>query len=65
MATLIDGKRISTEIKDGSLVVTLNGSVNKRNYSWYGASFYELIKDWNRIATSRANRTITVRRTKH
>lgn len=53
---------ISTKIENGGLVVTLHGAVNKRCYSWYGASFYELIKDWNRIATSRANRTITVRK---
>lgn len=53
--------KISTQIDDGRLVVRLHGSVNKRAYSWYGASFYELIKDWSRIATSRSNRTITVR----
>lgn len=53
---------VSTKIEDGALVVTLTGEVRKRGYSWYGPSFYELIKDWNRIATSRANRTITVRK---
>ena len=53
---------VSTKIENGALVVTLTGEVRKRGYSWYGSPFYELIKDWSRIATSRANRTITVRR---
>ena len=52
---------ISAKIENGSLVVTLHGTVNKRAYSLYNSSFYELIKDWSRIATSRSNRTITVR----
>ena len=54
--------KISTKIDDGRLVVRLHGSVNKRIYSWYNSSFYELIKDWSRIAASRLNRTITVRK---
>lgn len=55
---------ILTKIENGGLVVTLHGAVNKRNYSWYSASFYELIKDWSRISSSRSNRTITVRKRK-
>ena len=51
---------ISKKIENGGLIVTLRSSVNKRNYLWYNSFFYELIKDWSRIATSRANRTITV-----
>lgn len=53
---------IATRIEDGGLVVTLRGTVNERDYSWFVPSFYELVKDWNRIATSRANRTITIRK---
>ena len=53
---------ISTKIENDGLVVTLHGTVNKHEYSLYCASFYELIKDWSRISSSRANRTITVRR---
>ena len=53
---------VAAKVEDGGLVVTLSGRVLKRGYSWYGASFYELIKDWNRIAVSRASRTICVRR---
>ena len=55
---------ILTKIENGGLVVTLHGTVNKRNYSLYSASFYELIKDWSRISSSRSNRTITVRKRK-
>ena len=53
---------ISPKIENGGLVVILHGSVNKRYYSWHAASFYELIKDWSRISSSRANRTITIRK---
>ena len=53
---------ILTKIENGGLVVTLQSSVNKRSYSWYNSSFYELIKDWSRIAASRSNRTITIRK---
>ena len=53
---------VSSEIENGALVITLSANVNRRVYSHYKPSFYELIKDWNRIATSRSNRTITVRR---
>ena len=53
---------ILTKIENGGLVVTLHGSVNKRSYSWHAASFYELIKDWSRISSSRSNRTITIRK---
>ena len=53
---------ILTKIENGGLVVILHGSVNKRPYSWHAESFYELIKDWSRISSSRSNRTITVRK---
>ena len=55
---------VSSKIEDGALVVTLSVTVNNRIYSYYKPSFYELVKDWGRIATSRANRTITVRRSR-
>ena len=55
---------ILTKIENGGLVVTVHGTVNKHEYSWYCAPFYELIKDWFRIASSRANRTITVRKSR-
>ena len=53
---------ILTKIENGGLVVTLQSSVNKRSYSWYNSSFYELIKDWSRISSSRANCLITIRK---
>ena len=55
-------EEVTAKVEDGGLVVTLTSRVSKRGYSWYGASFYELIKDWSRIAASRASRTICVRR---
>ena len=54
--------KVSTEVKDDVLTVRLCRKENKRIYSWFGPSFYELIKDWNRIANSRASRTVVVRR---
>ena len=48
--------------EDGRLTVTIRREVLKRGASWYRPEFHELFKDWRRIATSRANRTITVRR---
>ena len=56
---------VSTKVEGNALVVTLTRIVHKRKNSWFKPSFYELVKDWNRIANSRANRTITVRRTNH
>ena len=58
---------VSTEIEGNALVVTLTRIVHKRISSWFELTSYELVKDWSRIANSRANRTITVRlsRTKH
>ena len=53
---------VKTSVQDNALVVTLSRTVHKRPSSWYLPSFYELIKDWNRIANSRANRTVVVRR---
>ena len=54
--------RVSSEMKDGRLVVRIVRETMKRPDSWYGADRFELIRDWRRIATSRANRTIIVRR---
>ncbi len=48
---------------DGRLVVEIRRDVKGRTYSWYYADFIELIRDRNRIAASRANRTIVVRKT--
>ena len=48
---------------DGRLAVTIRRVIRRRGATWYSPEFYELVKDWRRIATSRGNRTITVRRT--
>ena len=53
---------VSTEIKDNCLTMTLTRNVRKRISSWFEPTSYELVKDWSRIANSRANRTITVRK---
>lgn len=55
---------VSSEVKDGRLRVTLRRSILKRSYGWYSSDRFELIKDWRRIADSRANRTIVVRKGK-
>ncbi|MBR3221892.1 MAG: chromate transporter [Kiritimatiellae bacterium] len=54
----------SAKGEDGRLAVTIRRKVLKRGESWYRPEFHELVKDWRRIATSRGNRTITVRRLK-
>ena len=56
---------VFTEIADNCLTVSLMRDVKKRISSWFEPTSCELVKDWSRIANSRANRTITVRRTKH
>ena len=56
------GNSVHTEIKDNCLTVTLSRGVLKRISSWFAPTSYELVKDWSRIANSRANRTITVRK---
>ena len=53
---------VKTEMRDGRLAVTISREVHKRGESWHKPELYELLKDWRRIASSRANRTITVRR---
>ena len=55
---------VSSSIQDNILTVVLSRKSNKHIYSFYNASFYELIKDWSRLASSRASRTVVVRRTK-
>lgn len=55
--------KVSSEIdNEGRLVVTIRRDVKGRTYSWYYADFVDLIRDRNRIAASRANRTIVVRK---
>ena len=54
----------SSRIVDGRLEVTLRRTVSKRGYSWFSPDYIELIRDRSRIASSRANRTIVVKRTK-
>ena len=48
--------------RNGRMEVRIRREVMKRGDSWYRPELYELVKDWRRIASSRANRTITVRR---
>jgi len=51
-----------TKIVDGRLEVTIRRIVPPRIYAWYQPDVIELVKDRSRIAASRANRTIVVRR---
>ena len=54
--------KVSTSVSDGLLTVVLSRKVRKRADSRFDRSFYELVKDWARLASSRASRTIVVRR---
>ena len=56
---------VSSSLKDGILTIVLSRKSHKHIYSVYSSSFYELIKDWSRLSSSRSSRTITVRRTSH
>ena len=53
---------VKSEMVDGALTVTVTRNTVKRHYSWYNQKFGELIKDWRRLGTARANRTIVVRK---
>ena len=52
----------SSRVVDGRLEVVLRRTVYKRAYSWFAPDYIELLRDRNRIAGSRANRTIVARR---
>lgn len=52
---------VKTEMRGGRLAVTITREVHKRGESWHKPELYELLKDWRRIASSRSNRTITVK----
>lgn len=53
---------VTSEVVDGALEVRIRREVAPRKYAWYRPDLIELVKDRNRIAASRANRTIIVRR---
>ena len=50
------------ETKKGVLTVKIERRTSKRPYAWYAATHFGLIRDWRRIGTARANRTIVVRK---
>ena len=55
--------RVSSQVeKDGTLVVTIRREVSPHGRAWFPAPAFELVRDWSRRATSRASRTIVVRR---
>ena len=43
------------------LVVRIERYVNERDYEWLGKEYAGMLRDWSRIGSSRANRTISVR----
>ena len=57
----LEGK-VTSEVKDNRAVIRLTRHVHRHADAWFAPSFYELFKDWRRIATSRASRTVTVTR---
>jgi len=48
--------------EQGRLVVTVCQESPKRSETHYSAEYFALLKDWSRISSSRANRTVVVRR---
>ena len=48
--------------KDGRLTIVVKRKAESRLYAWYGPDMIELVKDRSRIAASRSNRTIVVRK---
>ena len=48
--------------KDGRLTIVIKRKAASRLYAWYGPDMIELVKDRSRIAASRSNRTIVVRK---
>ena len=54
--------RVEHSVKDGCLEVRIERGIRRRTHSWYAPDFIELGRDRNRIAKSRASRTLTVRR---
>ena len=55
-------EQVSSSMVDGRLEVRIERYADRRVYSWYEADVIELVKERNRIATSRSNRTIVVRK---
>lgn len=54
--------RVSTRVVDGRLEVSLVRTIRPRVYSWHQPDVIELVNDRSRIAVSRANRTLVVRK---
>ena len=54
--------RVSSEVKDGALEVRIVREVYSRPDTWHGPERFGILRDSNRIAASRASRTVTARR---
>ena len=55
---------VDSSVRNGRLVVTLERTVPKRRPSMLPADYFSFIRDYSRKASSRANRTIIVRKAK-
>ena len=53
---------VAFAVVDGALEVRIRREVAPRALSWHGPDVIELVNDRSRIAASRANRTLVVRR---
>ena len=53
---------VTSEVKDGVLVVDIVVTHNTRREAMLPAEYLALLKEWNRLAGSKANSTIVVRR---
>lgn len=54
--------RVSSEIVDGRLVVTISRFAFQSGRLTFPPAYAQLFRDWSRMASSRANRTITARK---
>ena len=55
---------VTTAVRDGCLEVRIVRTVAAHDYGWYAPHFIELIRDRDRLADARANRTVVVRKAK-
>ena len=55
-------QRVVKRTLEDQLEVEITRTVYSRRYSYYGPEYFELLQDWVRIAASKANRTLILRR---
>ena len=56
--------KVSSRVADGVLEVVIERTIYPRIYAFYAPDYIELVRERSRIASSRANRTLVVRRSR-